>query len=217
MTKPDFTALCVGCNRSYQRRPAGFCPNEKHQRLYEQYASEVRKERDRFRSQTRQMELTKVPRITRAPKITTHPALKDVEPGGYFYLASPFWHELKTIRLKRYLIAKQTAIELDIRGFVISAGVPNLIDSHQANLFEMTQEESHSWLERALVFLRQASVLFILYSIGETMWYNSAGCRTEFGVAYELDIPICFIDPIDYSVRRVDPYERERLHGAWVV
>ena len=217
MSKYAYTDVCFACGRSFQRPPTQYCHNTIHDEVRARYVKEQRQEKNRSYYQTRQMDLPEIPRIAKAPKITPHAGLPDLETGGYFYLASPFWHDLQKIRVKRYRTAKETAIVLNRRGYCLISGVQTIVDVHRVDIFDLTMEESASWIERSLVYLRSATALFILYSIDEVLWYNSAGCKKEFALAYDRAMPICFVDPRDYSIRRLTPAEREKLYGTLIL
>ena len=200
---PEAFSICSRCGRRYERQPRG-CSAERHLTAYNRILKFQRNASNEDRKQTLKMRL-KVPRIKKAP-----PTVSD-EPG-FYYLASPFWHDSPDVRLKRYLAAKDVAVTMTRRGYPVVSGIQFVVDGYHIDLFDLSFAQSSSWAEVSHRLLKSCSRgLILLKSIGEVLWLNSPGCCREFVIAYDANMPIYLLDPTSYKLTLFTPIDRAEV------
>ena len=121
----------------------------------------------------------------------TH-AISDIPEAPLIYLAAPFSHPNPGISRRRLDEVNRYAVNLLSSGALVFSPL-----SHGAPLVS-PDIPNHVWYELGLRIMEGCDELYLLALEG---WEDSEGVRLELECAWELDIPVCVVDPDTYDIR----------------
>jgi nucleoside 2-deoxyribosyltransferase len=110
------------------------------------------------------------------------------EEMSYLYLASPYTHKDRAVRLLRHRQAVKKAAQLMLGGAAVFSPIAH---SHDIGLFLDRPVDHDFWMMQDLPLLKHADRLMVLRLDG---WMESRGMAAEIEYAEANGIPIEYID-----------------------
>jgi hypothetical protein len=110
--------------------------------------------------------------------------------SGITYLASPYTHELASVRQQRFEQAVDAAAMLMREGRVVFCPIAHSHDIGKV-LGESTSFEF--WMSQDIPILRMCDEVMVLCLDG---WENSRGVQREMAIAQAVGIPVTYMDPV---------------------
>jgi hypothetical protein len=108
---------------------------------------------------------------------------------SYVYLASPYTHQDRAIRLLRHRAAVKKAAHLMLEGHTVFCPIAH---SHDIGLFLDKPVDHEFWMRQDIPLLANASKLLVLRLDG---WSSSKGVYEEITYAEAHGIPVEYLDP----------------------